>query len=127
MVESVVVDKELILKLIDAALDAAHDAGGEDVAEMEGVSHTGRGSNVEAIRAELTRDALLAALGLGPKTVPVTDGPGGSVVGSAVIGEDRMATVTLDDSPASQAIIDKITGPHHGNPGFGISSKGTKK
>jgi hypothetical protein len=57
--------------------------------------------------------------------VPVYDKlGGGSVVGSAVVVKDGTTTITLNNSPEADAILDKIKGPHHGHPGFGISSKG---
>ena len=57
-------DQAKILKLIDEALVAAHTAGMEDAAEMEGVSWTGTSSEVEEAKADTAREALLEALGI---------------------------------------------------------------
>jgi hypothetical protein len=51
-----------LVELLDEALSAAHNAGMEDAAEMEGVSWTGRGSEAEAVIAEAARKVLVEAL-----------------------------------------------------------------
>ena len=57
------------------------------------------------------------------KTVPVTSGVGGPVIGEAVVAEDGTATFVLNKTPEAQAIVDQIVHPL----AFGISSQGGKK
>ena len=64
--ESVVVDdqfKKHLLVLIDEALDAAHTAGMESAAEMEGCSWTGNGVEKADLAAGDARQSLMDALG----------------------------------------------------------------
>ena len=57
-------DKEKIHKLLDEALDAAHTAGMESAAVMEGTSWTGNGTEKADLAAGDARQRLLNALGI---------------------------------------------------------------